>query len=121
MRTSRSGERRHDERIAVECSVQIQPLDAPDGAGFGLNPCITRDLSAHGGGGNDPYPEWSNLLLTIEQIESNATRITSLIGSVVRTHPKPSVGRCLLGIRFAEGEVLDIIKRAGVVRFKLVV
>ena len=118
----RSVDRRHDERIATECLVQIQPLDAPAESGPDLRPCVTHDLSAHGMGVwvDVPYPGWSHLLMSIEQIEGNATRITSLTGSVVRTHPEQTGGRCLLGIRFAEGQVLELTKPTGLIRFSLV-
>lgn len=118
----RSVGRRHDERIVTERLVQIQPLDASAETGPDLRPCVTHDLSARGMGVwvDAPYQGWPHLLLSIEQIEGNATRITSSSGSVVRTHLEPTAGRCLLGIRFAEGQVLELVKPTGLIRFSLV-
>jgi hypothetical protein len=99
--------RRHHPRQPMGAKVQLQPIGTVVSDSV---PCshhsLSRDISASGMRieADRFYSPDTRLLLAIEQEGVGMLSITLCTGAVVWMDPLPIQGRCMLGIKFGDGD-----------------
>lgn len=105
-------DRRGHPRRPAAYGVQLQVISALHGD---TDPCshhgVSRDLSECGMQvlAEQTYPLRTPIVLAVEDAKQGCERLQFHVGSVVWAHSLPGERRCVLGIKFGDGEDLRVL------------